>query len=74
MDGCNLCRSTVFLSEVSATTVTDQDVVINWRKDNARKNKTDLWFYTTKLGSAEPKIPEEAHEAKPDGISCLLNC
>ena len=79
-DGCNLCRSTVFLSEPAATKLKaltwtglkSQGVVGYLRRVDA--NKTDLLFFTTYFTSMkeEPKVPEEAHQAKPDGISCLL--
>ena len=53
------------------TTVKDnQGAVMMFRRVN--ENKTNLWFAKVVLQKKEPKIPEEAYEAKPDGISCLF--
>ena len=76
-DGCNLCRSTVFLSDPSATKVKvwlgikRRGVVVYLRRVDAKK--TDSLFLTTWTRTNKaPKVPEEAHQEKPDGISCLL--
>ena len=49
-----------------------QAVIVFFRRADA--NQTDLQFLTSELTKIkvdeELKIPEQAHEAKPGGISC----
>ena len=75
-DGCNLCRSTIFLSESAPTSVPKQAMSMVFRHDAADGNKTGLWFVTQNLNEFddvdEPEIPIIAVEEKPDGIACLL--
>ena len=80
-DGCNLCRSTVFLGEPEKVRDNKRQrkfgISVIFKREN--ENETKLQFLTKVYpdsellktnGSVEPKVPEDAQEASPNGIMC----